>query len=184
VQADDVYLLEKLIERKRRDAVVLEYCWGDVWIGGDDAESERAGAIGDSPADAAQADQAKGKLPQGWNWAAQDASCVVGVLDPGTLAQRVVKLHDAPVERQDEGERMVGNFSSAIVGHVCDHDATLGCRVKINVIDANGVTADDPAARERFDDAPGDGLAGGDEERISIVCERNQVVLGPADSSP
>ena len=77
---------------------------------------------------------------------------------PAAVADAPVGVRDLADAGQEQRQRMVGHVLDAVIRHPSDPDAALGGRVDVDVVIADAVAADDPAAPHPLDDPPRDRL--------------------------
>ena len=91
-----------------------------------------------------------------------------------TVAHIGVALCDSLQQRQHEGDGGFGDAEAIGFGRrVADHDAELGCGVRVHIIDADRVFGDDAQALRGLHDAPADrGVAHGRAHERNRVARR------------
>ena len=135
VQGDDVGIAEQLVHCHQRHAEGGRALRRQIGIAGDDPHPEPLGEGGDNGADRAAADDAEGLVAK---LDAHEAAAL-----PPALARGSVGLRDAPRKRAHHRDGVLGCGHGVSVGRVHDHDAALGRRIHIDVVDSGAGAADD-----------------------------------------
>jgi hypothetical protein len=127
-------LAEQLLQRHHADAELRGPARLDVGVVGDQRDAEGGQPLGDQLADPAQPDH---------------ADDLVGDLDagelralPGALAQRRVGGRDVPGGGQQQRHRVLGRADDVRRRGVDDHDAALGRRGHVDVVQADAGARD------------------------------------------
>ena len=125
-----------LVERQQLDAHAFGEIARDERVVGDDAHAERAGALRDFLADAAEPGDAERLASQ---LGAEEA-----LLLPLRLLHRAVGGRNDAGQRQHERARVLGDADAVGARRVDDEDAARAGRGDIDVVDAGAGAGDDP----------------------------------------
>ena len=135
MQRDDVGFAEQLVHRRQRHTEGGGAVRREVGVEGDDPHPEPLGEGRDDGADGA---------------ATHDTERLVAQLDaheaaalPAALAGGAVSLRDSTRQRAHHGDGVLGRSDGIAVGRVHDHDAALGGRVHVDVVDPGAGAAHD-----------------------------------------
>ena len=143
VQADEVALLEQLVERvDPADAQGLVHPLAEVGVVEDDVEPQGLGPHGGRRADPAAADQARASCRGAGACRRRSGSA-------SSRPDRLVAGDQPAGEGQQEHDRVVGHLLGAVVGHVADDHAVPGRRLEVDVVVADAGADDAPALRAR-----------------------------------
>ena len=160
MHGDEVGLAHELVEGHEAHADLR--CPSRLHIGvvGDEGHAEGRESLGDEHADAAEADDADGLLGE--------LHAVVLRALPLTVLEGEVRRHDVACGGEQQGDGELGRAHD--VGGRCidDHDARLGGRLHVDVVEAHAGAGDDLELLARSDRL-GIHLGGrADEDRIGV----------------
>src|SRR5919204_2563031 len=136
-------MCQQLIERCRIGSGCRDLVRGKQRIARPGLEAKRLRPLSDSPADAAEPDDAEARIGEAWQWAG-------GVVLPLPIAHAAIESNDSAQQREQHRDRAVGDFLDAVVGHVADPDATAPGRLEIDVIDADAAGHDGTEVWQRL----------------------------------
>ena len=105
--------------------------------------AERQQALDNSAPNAAEANDACGQLLQGFHLIFADRQA------PAAGAHQIMVKHDLPRERQDEGQRLVGDLIDAIIRDIAHRNATVARGLQIHVVHADTITNNHPRLLHR-----------------------------------
>jgi hypothetical protein len=144
VNRDEVTLLEKLVESHERHTELLSASRGDVGVVGDDGRAESLQALGDECTDATEADDADRLF-------VELGTRVLAAL-PLTLRQSCVSSRNVTSKAEDVTDGQLGSRNDVRRRGIDDHDTGGGCRLDINVVEADTGASDDLEVRCSSDD--------------------------------
>ena len=126
--------------------------------------------MGDELADPPEADHAERLAVQ----------LVAGEPRPRPIApdQRGVRLGDVPAQGERQGERVLGGRDRVRLGGVDDHDAALGGRVDVDVVDAGAGAADHLQPRAALDQVRGQRGLRADHDPVELADSLAQLLVG------
>ena len=128
VQAHEMALLEQVFELiNAADPQRLVHPLAQVGVVKDDVEPQRLGSQGGRRPDPAAADHAEGL-------AAQPRSTSGAAIIPGSRPDRLVRRHQPAHDRQQEHDRMIGDFLGAVIGNVADDHAVPRRGLDVDVV--------------------------------------------------
>ena len=135
VHRDDVAGAQQLVEPDEADAHLRGAAGGDERVVGDDVHAERRQPLGDQRADAAEADDAGGLLVE------LDAGVPAAL--PLPLLERRVGRRDVAGGGEQQADGELGGADDVGLRRVDDHDAGLGRRLDVDVVQADAGAGDD-----------------------------------------
>ena len=112
----------------------------EVGVVKDDVQPQRLGSQGRRGPDPAAADHAEGL-------AAKAGGADRGPIIPGSRPDRLVRRHQPAHDRQQEHDRVVGDFLGAVIGDVADNHAVPRRGLDVDVVIADPGADDAPAPR-------------------------------------
>ena len=153
MQRDDVAGAKQVLERDHGAAGTMVIAGGR---GGDDIEAEGTCSRNHGASDAAESHQSKCEArepPQRWAGGQVVTALFCVEMEKGGFSDG----------RQQQSDRMVGNFGDAVVGDISDGDASQGAGFDRNIVQSDAEPRDNPAISGGVYDPRGDLCpAGGD----------------------
>ena len=171
MQGDHVGPAEQILERLRPlDAELAEALRGDELVEGDDLHLEALRPFGDELADAPEADHPE-------RLAVELGALELGPL-PGAAGERGVRLRDVAVERQHQGERVLGGGHRVRFRRVGDDHAAAGGGGDVDVVDAGPGAADHLQVVGALDQLGGHLRRRADQDRVVAGDRLDQLLVG------
>jgi len=133
---------------------------GDVGVERDDVHPQRVAFLGDLLADAAEADDAQ-RLPV-------ELRAEIVALGPLAVLEAAVGLRDRARRGEDHADGVLGGRTDVRIRRVGDDDAVVGCRVDVDVVDADAGASDDDHVLGRVEHSLVHVGAGADDQRVGV----------------
>ena len=143
VKADEVALLQNLIERRQLDVLLAGKHGGNVGVVSQHVHRKGLGQARYLDSDLAETDQSESLRAQ------LDAQQLL--LFPRSLLEQAVGLREPAGERQNESQRVLGHADRVAAGRVHHHDAALGRRVHVHVVDTDAGASDGAQPRRAIE---------------------------------
>ena len=140
---------------------------GDVRIVGDQVHAERAGALGDQRAHAAEADD-----PQGLR---VELNALPPLSLPGARGERGVSLGEVASLREEQRHRVLGRGQNVRLGSVHHENAMTGGGLDIHVVQSDARPAHDLEVLGALQEGRVDLRCRADNERVVSLDDRSQL---------
>ena len=140
-----------------------------IRIIGQDSRSESRKFFCQKPCDRSKSNQADHGVREGL-----ERSQILVTAAAST--EQVLRQRQIPRNSKQEHCCMRGDFIKAVIRHVADHDARLICCNKVNIIHADGIANDDPAARKVRDHLLCNRCKLNDK-RVAVCCPCKEFLL-------